>query len=187
MALENLARDIVAKAEVAAKARTDEANAEAEMIIEAARSEASQRMDQARTKAQREAEFVKREVVASARQASQKGRLHLRKEQLDAALDGIRESLADPKMKGRKALLTRLIEEAKAISSKGATLLPVAVDKGTIQSIASTMDIGDEVDGLGGFMLVSSDGTITYDFRFDSLLKSTWSAELVKVNEILFG
>ena len=156
------------------------------MIIEAARSEASQRMDQARTKAQREAEFVKRSRRKRPTGVPERTSPP-RKEQLDAALDGIRESLADPKMKGRKALLTRLIEEAKAISSKGATLLPVAVDKGTIQSIASTVDIGDEVDGLGGFMLVSSDGTITYDFRFDSLLKSTWSAELVKVNEILFG
>ena len=45
----------------------------------------------------------------------------------------------------------------------------------------------DEIDGLGGFMMEAADGSVSFDFRFDSLLDRTWTDERAAINETLFG
>ena len=48
-------------------------------------------------------------------------------------------------------------------------------------------DRGDDVDGLGGFMLEAEDGTLSFDLRFDTLLEDAWVEQRAAVNETLFG
>ena len=47
--------------------------------------------------------------------------------------------------------------------------------------------MGDDVDGLGGFMLESEDGRLSFDLRFDTLLEEAWTQQRAAVNETLFG
>ena len=44
-----------------------------------------------------------------------------------------------------------------------------------------------DIDGLGGFVLESKDGSVVLDYRFDSLLEDAWKANLGPVNKALFG
>ena len=51
----------------------------------------------------------------------------------------------------------------------------------------SDFTIGDDVEGLGGFILESKDGSIVLDYRFDSRLDEAWKENIREVNNILFG
>ena len=46
--------------------------------------------------------------------------------------------------------------------------------------------LGEEVDGMGGFILEAADGSISFDYRFDGLLEEAWSTLLPKITGELF-
>jgi len=62
---------------------------------------------------------------------------------------------------------------------------PVSIDRKALTG--QGFDLGDDVDGLGGFTLESTDGSIVLDFRFDSRLEDAWKSNLGSVNEAMFG
>ena len=77
--------------------------------------------------------------------------------------------------------------QADEMSDSSYTVHPVDVDKAAVKKLAGDRKVGDSVDGLGGFMLVSKDGSVSFDFRFDSRLDQTWSNNLAGINKTLFG
>ena len=186
MTLETLAKDIAAAAEAeaaeiaaAAKAEAAELRSDAKAKAEAIRSEAAAR-------ASREAEQAAREVVASARQANQKDLLIARRQALDATLQQARATLGDPKWKGRASLLKSLMAKADGIGTSGYSVRAVALDKKAVKDLAGSRSMGDEVTGLGGFVLDAEDGSVSYDFRFDALLTRAWTDSLPAVTALLF-
>ena len=66
-------------------------------------------------------------------------------------------------------------------------LRPVALDRAALQKIGGNFDIGDDVSGIGGFVLESADRSIVLDYRFDGRLDEAWVAALPTVNTALFG
>ena len=82
--------------------------------------------------------------------------------------------------------LKALVDDAKEAGRKGMKLLPVAIDRKAIEKVAKGFDIGNDVDGLGGFMLESDDGSVVLDFRFDARLAAAWKSSLGDVNSALF-
>ena len=187
MTLETLAKDIAASAESQAKAMLKEAKAEAKTIVEEAEAKAASIRDEAQARAEREAEQISQEMVASARQGNQKELLIARRSVLDATLDAAKSQLADPGMKGRATLLKSLLKRANDVSGKDFVLRPVSVDAAALKKEAGTRTIGEEIDGMGGFMMEAADGSVSYDFRFESLLNRTWTEERAAINETLFG
>ena len=91
------------------------------------------------------------------------------------------------KMKGRNALIKALVKEAKSEATKDMILHPVEVDRSAIEKEKSGFKMGDSIEGLGGFTLESSDGSILLDYRFDGKLDAAWKKSLSEVNKILFG
>jgi vacuolar-type H+-ATPase subunit E/Vma4 len=64
-------------------------------------------------------------------------------------------------------------------------LRPVSTDRKALEK--GNFSLGDDVEGLGGFVLESKDGSIVLDYRFDSRLEEAWNANLGTVNKTLFG
>mgnify|MGYP000414797051 FL=1 len=56
----------------------------------------------------------------------------------------------------------------------------------SLSEIAGKRTIGEPIVGLGGFVLESPDGSVSYDMRFNTLLESTWGGKLAEINSILF-
>ena len=187
MTLETLAKDIAASAEAQAKAMLKEAKAEAKTIVGEAETKAASIRDEAQARADREADQISQEMVASARQGNQKELLIARRGVLDATYDAAKAQLADPGMKGRATLLKSLLKRANDVSGKDFILRPVSVDAAALKKEAGSRSIGDEIDGLGGFMMEAADGSVSFDFRFESLLDRTWVEERAAINETLFG
>ena len=96
----------------------------------------------------------------------------------------MKEEVGSPKMKGRKKILDSLVKEA-CKSKSGMIMRPVSSDRTALSKSGFT--IGDDIEGLGGFVLESKDGSTVLDFRFDFRLEAAWKSRLGEVNNILFG
>ena len=76
--------------------------------------------------------------------------------------------------------------KADSIGGNDYTVRPVELDRKSLSEIAGKRTIGEPIAGLGGFVLESPDGSVSYDMRFDTLLESSWSETLAEINSILF-
>ena len=187
MTLDALAKEIAAAARKEAKALTDAAKAEAKETLSEAKEEAQAMRDQAMQKAERDCAQNRTETVASARQFNQKRMLIARREELDATRESVCEQVGSARLKGRADLLKALVKEAKGEADADMVLRPAALDRSALQKIAGNFAIGDDVSGIGGFVLESADGSIVLDYRFDGRLDEAWVAALPTVNTALFG
>ena len=187
MSLEALSSQIKAEAKAEAKAIIKAAEDQAKTIRSEAESEAESHMEQALSRAEKDAEQISVEVVASVRQQNQNAGLVARRAVLDDTYQAAREAVSAPKMKGRNALIKALVKEAKSEATKDMVLHPVEVDRSIIEKEKSGFKIGDSIEGLGGFTLESSDGSILLDYRFDGRLDAAWKTSLSEVNKVLFG
>jgi vacuolar-type H+-ATPase subunit E/Vma4 len=84
-------------------------------------------------------------------------------------------------------MLDSLLKEAKAEAKGKMTLRPASIDRSALEQKASDFTLGDDIEALGGFMLVSNDGSISLDYTFDSKLNDAWLTSLGDVNQALFG
>ena len=184
MTLDALANEIAAQAKAEAESIIAAAKQQAKQIEDEAKSETSSLSSDMKARAERESAQLSVEVVASAKQANQKHLLIARREELDETWNSIRVSVASPDLKGRSDVLSALLAEASK-SGEGMLLRPVSTDRKALEK--GNFSLGDDVEGLGGFVLESKDGSIVLDYRFDSRLEEAWNANLGTVNKTLFG
>ena len=184
MSLDALSKEISMQAEAEAKQIIDDAKAEANRIQEEAKSRAALAAADVEARASKDSKQISIEVVAAARQANQKRALVARREELDLTWDSVKERVSSPDLEGRDQILKSLVEEASS-SGSNMVMRPVNVDRKALSS--SGFSLGDDIAGLGGFVLESKDGSVVLDYRFDSLLEDAWKANLGPVNRALFG
>jgi len=186
MSLDALADEIAAQAKAEAKALTDAAKKTAKSVKKEAEAEVTDIRDSLMSRAERESTQLSTELVASSRQNNQKRKLIAKATELDATWNAVKAEVGSAKLAGRASLLKTLVAEAKDAGA-GMKLRPVSIDRKALEMEAKGFDFGDDVDGLGGFTLESTDGSIVLDYRFDSRLEDAWKANLGSVNEALFG
>ena len=184
MSLETLAAEITKQAQEEAGAILNEAKTEAKRIEEEASSDATQTSSMATSKAERESEQISIELVASARQANQKRALIARREELELTWEAAKEEVSSPKLAGRKKILDSLVKEASDTKAD-VVMRPVKTDRSALSK--SGFKMGEDIEGLGGFVLESKDGSTMLDFRFDMMLEEAWKNTLGEINEILFN
>ena len=187
MSLDKLAGEIEAMAKAEAKAVTDEATKEAKRIAKEAKETVSSYREEAIANASRMCDQIAVESIAAARQRNQKTLLVARRAELDATWEEVLSRAASPDMKGRNEVLNSLLAQASEQAPSGMILKPVKTDRDFLSKNSSGFEIGDEVDGLGGFVLEDSDGSVLMDYRFEGRLSNAWDDRLGEVSNILFG
>jgi len=187
MSLDKLAEKIATNATSEADAIIAEAKAEAKKIKAAAQAEADELVSGLMQSAEQEAGQLGTEMSAAARQHNQKNMLIAKREQLDATWQSVKETVGSASLKGRVSVLKSLIAEADNEGSKDMVLRPVSLDRKVLEDIGSKYKIGDDIDGLGGFILEADGGAVSLDYRFDSRLQAAWDGNLGQIAETLFS
>ena len=187
MSLDKLAEKIATNATSEADAIIAEAKAEAKKIKAAAQAEADELVSGLMQSAEQEAGQLGTEMSAAARQHNQKNMLIAKREQLDATWQSVQETVGSASLKGRVSVLKSLIAEADNEGSKDMVLRPVSLDRKVLEDIGSKYKIGDDIDGLGGFILEADGGAVSLDYRFDSRLQAAWDENLGQIAETLFS
>ena len=193
MSLDKLASEIESMAKAEAKVVSKEAKAEAKRIGDEAKDSVAEYRDAAITQAEKMSDRIAVESIAAARQRNQKRLLVARRAELDATWSEVMSQVGKADLKGRVNILESLIEMATAESGDDMILRPVAVDREILTDFSETFgeyhdfQIGGDIDGLGGFVLESPDGSVLMDYRFEGRLRDAWEASLGEINNKLFG
>ena len=193
MSLDKLASEIESMAKAEAKVVSKEANAEAKRIGDEVKDSVAEYRDAAITQAEKMSDRIAVESIAAARQRNQKRLLVAHREELDSTWSEVMSQVGKADLKGRVDILESLIEMATAESGDDMILRPVAVDRETLTDFSETFgeyhdfQIGEDIDGLGGFVLESPDGSVLMDYRFEGRLRDAWEASLGEINNKLFG
>ena len=188
MSLDKLASEIESMAKAEAKEITDDAKAEAKRISGEAKESVKEYREAAIAQAERMSEQVAVESIAAARQRNQKRLLVARRAELDATWSTVKSDARQPSLENRVEVLHHLLKKATAESGEDMILRPVATDRQDLQGLTAIRkhEIGEDIDGLGGFVLESPDGSVLMDYRFEGRLRDAWEASLEEVNKILF-
>ena len=185
MSMKKLAEEVAKDAKAEAKQIVAQAKEEASSIMEKAQAEADAiRAGASPKQQQKQSKFP---GCCKCQSSNAKGYLNAKTEALDATLANAPEILADAGWKKCSSLLKALMSQADEMSDSSFTVHPVEVDKAAVKKLAGDRKVGDTVEGLGGFTLVRADGSVSFDFRFDSKLNQTWSNNLAGINKTLFG
>jgi len=191
--LDKLASEIESMAKAEAKVVLKEAKAEAKRIGDEAKDSVAEYRDAAINQAEKMSDRIAVESIAAARQRNQKRLLVVRRTELDATWSEVMSQVGKADLKGRVDILESLIEMATAESGDDMILRPVAVDREILTDFSETFgeyhdfQIGGDIDGLGGFVLESPDGSVLMDYRFEGRLRDAWEASLGEINNKLFG
>jgi len=193
MSLDKLASEIESMAKAEAKIVSKEAKAEAKRIGDEAKDSVAEYRDAAITQAEKMSDRIAVESIAAARQRNQKRLLVARRAELDATWSEVMSQVGEADLKGREDILLSLIKMADVESVDDMVLRPVAVDRETLtdlsenSGLSNDFQMGGDIDGLGGFVLESQDGSVLMDYRFEGRLRDAWEASLGEVNNKLFG
>ena len=193
MSLDKLASEIESMAKAEAKVVSKEAKAEAKRIGDEAKDSVAEYRDAAITQAEKMSDRIAVESIAAARQRNQKRLLVARRAELDATWSEVMSQVGKADLKGRENILESLMEMATAESGDDMILRPIAVDRKILTDFSETsgeyhdFQIGEDIDGLGGFVLESPDGSVLMDYRFEGRLRDAWEASLGEINNKLFG
>ena len=193
MSLDKLASEIESMAKAEAKVVSKEAKAEAKRIGDEAKDSVAEYRDAAITQAEKMSDRIAVESIAAARQRNQKRLLVARRAELDATWSEVMSQVGEADLKGREDILLSLIKMADVESVDDMVLRPVAVDREALtdlsenSGLSNDFQMGGDIDGLGGFVLESQDGSVLMDYRFEGRLRDAWEASLGEVNNKLFG
>ncbi len=193
MSLDKLASEIESMAKAEAKVVSKEAKDEAKRIGDEAKDSVAEYRDAAINQAEKMSDRIAVESIAAARQRNQKRLLVARRAELDATWSEVMSQVGEADLKGREDILLSLIKTADVESVDDMVLRPVAVDRETLtdlsenSGLSNDFQMGGDIDGLGGFVLESPDGSVLMDYRFEGRLRDAWEASLGEINNKLFG
>ena len=187
MSLNTIADEIGSMAKDEAKKVKSAAKKEAKGIQKEAQGQVDDYHADVMARTERSSQQLAVETVAAARQANQQRLLVARREELDATWGQVVEAVSSAKFKGRADMLKALVAEAIEAGTEGMSLRPVSKDRKALEQSAKSIDFGDDIDGIGGFVLESKDGSVVIDYRFEGRLRTAWETSLGDVSTILFG
>lgn len=187
MSLNTLADEIDSSAKGEAKKVASAAKKEAKSIQKEANEQVDGYRAEVMARSERSSQQLAVETVAAARQANQQRLLVARREELDTTWNQVVETVGSAKFKGRADMLKALVDEAKGAGTDDMVLRPVSKDRKALQQFSKSINFGDDIDGIGGFILESKDGSVSMDYRFEGRLRTAWENSLGDVSKILFG
>ena len=187
MSLDKLAEKIAGNTRSEAAAIVGEAKTEAKKIKSEAQQEAATIAEQLKQSAEQEAGQLRTEMSAAARQHIQKRMLIAKREELDTTWLSAQSMVGSAALKGRVSVLKTLMALATEQNSGKGVLRPVAIDRKVLEDLGKKFTIGDDIEGLGGFVIESDGGAVSMDYRFESRLESAWKNNLAEIADTLFS
>jgi V/A-type H+-transporting ATPase subunit E len=183
MGLETVLSDIQKRGDQEVEAIRSEGKVEAERLLREAQAKKKALLESSLAEAHKAAERLRIQEISRVEMENRRAVLIMQKDMLDMALDKTREHLATLSAEKDRDLLHRLL-------TKNGTLAPIVISskrqEATVRSLAPSLKYGGSIEGLGGLILQTVDGSIRYDFRYETLLEQAAQTSMKDVASILF-
>jgi V/A-type H+-transporting ATPase subunit E len=183
MGLDTVLSDIQKRGDEEVEAIRRESKAEAERLLREAQAKKKALLDGALAEAKKAGDRLRLQESSRVELENRRAALVMQRDMLDMALDKAREYLAALPADKDRDLLRRLL-------TKNGTLAPVVLSikkqEVTVRSLAPSLKFGGNIDWLGGLILQTVDGSVRYDFRYETLLEQAAQTTMKEVAGLLF-
>lgn len=129
-------------------------------------------------------EQLEQQEVSSAELEAKKSLLAAERGVMDELKAQVLAEIAGFSPEKRKNLYSKLIAGAK--KELGDCLLYSRKEDRPLLQLSSGMSHAGEIEGIGGLVFESKDGSIRLDCRFESLLEEVWNSKMRDIHEKLF-
>ncbi len=183
MTLERVAQAILERGKAEAEEILGQARAEKERMLSEARTEGEAAMKAAEANAREEGERRRVQEGARAELEARKISLSAQKEALDDVYKRALTRLSE--LKDNAGILKSLLKANESEWQSGGRVYSHPKDAQIVKRIVGAAYTGN-VDGEGGVVIESADGTRRIDLRYESLLREIWDDSVKEVAEILW-
>ncbi|HHI30150.1 V-type ATP synthase subunit E [Methanosarcinales archaeon ex4572_44] len=183
MGLEPIVDEILKKGKEQSDAILQEAEKEANEILEKAESDAAKLRAEKEEAVRMEVEQLKKQEVSSAHLQMKRALLNARQGLLEEVQNNVAERIASmPSEKNEKFLDALLKKHAEP----GSKIYSNEKDRTIVEKISGSPYAG-KIQCIGGVVIESSDGSVQYDYTYDTLLKDLSERSLKQISDILSG
>jgi V/A-type H+/Na+-transporting ATPase subunit E len=183
MGLESVLSDIQTRGNEEIAAIHSESKAEAERLLREAQAKKKALLEASLAEARKAGERLRIQEISRVELENRRAVLVMQRELLDLALEKAQEHLASLPADKDRDLLRRLL-------TKNGNLAPVVISskkqETMVRALAPSLKYGGSIDCLGGLILQTVDGSIRYDFRYETLLEQAAQTSMKEVAGILF-
>ena len=183
MGLDTVMKDILRTGNEEAERIRREGKEEAERLIKEAHAKKKALIEGSLADARKAAVKLRVQEISRVELENRRAYLMMQKDMLDLALERARERLAALPQEKDRDYLRRLL-------AKHGTNAPVVISskrqEATVRSLAPSLRYGGNIDCLGGLLLQTVDGSVRYDFRYETLLDQAVQSSLKDVAGVLF-
>ncbi len=183
MSLDSVVQVVLDKGKAEADAIRAQAQAERERMLSDVRGEAAKNLADSETHARQAAERKRVQELARAELEARKTALAAQKEVLDEVYQRTLARLSS--LKDNADLLRVLLRANQAEWKAGGKVYAATKDESVVKGIVGSAYAG-HIEGAGGVVIESADGTRRIDLRFESILRDVWDDSVREVAEILW-
>jgi V/A-type H+-transporting ATPase subunit E len=182
MSLETVVEDIRKTAQAEIDRMKREAKEEAEGILREANSKKAKIIGDAMVEAKKAADRLRTHELARAELENKRARLVMEKHLLDEVIERARERIKNLPKDKDDALMRSIVRKH---SSEGAIVHTDARHAPLVRT-ACSLRLAEPIDCLGGIVIESSDGSVRYDYTYDTILQVVADSTMKEVARILF-
>ena len=183
MDLETMLKDIQAQGDKVTELIRREGKEEAERLLRDAHAKKKALIEGSLAEARKAAERLRLQEISRVEMENRRAFLVMQRDMLDLTLEKAREQLAALPVDKDRDLLRRLL-------TKNGTLAPVVISskrqEATVKALAPSLKYGGSIEGLGGIILQTINGSIRYDLRYETLLEQAAQISMKEVADTLF-
>ncbi len=183
MTLERVAQAILERGKSEAEQIAAQAREEQKRMLSEARTEGEANIKAAQEQAREEAERRRIQGVARAELDARKISLAAQKEILDEVYKRTLSRLGE--LKENNEILKSLLKANVTEWKSGGRVYSNKKDEGVVKKVVGSSYAG-HIEGAGGIVIESADGTRRVDLRYESLLSEVWDDAVREVAETLW-
>lgn len=183
MGLEHVKKDLLAEAEQEVKHLHSTAREQTKKEMQQAHLAVEKFEEETTAQLAKEKALLERQYTAQMALTAKKILLQKKKELLDDIFSSFRTEVSSLSQAERKKILTALFQKAKKECQLGKVYC-AAQDIAVMKQLFAAVE---QKPMLGGIIVESKDGTMRFDYGFDSILSQLYEQKMHEVNALLFG
>jgi len=183
MGLDIVVKDIQEGARAEVSRIKAEGDAKASEIINEAKESQKKMLGDSLAKAEEDLKNLHQQVISSANLEVKRITLNKRKELLDKAYSQTVEAIKSMPASKKEELLKHIIKKHEA---SGARIYSSKELEELVKKLTSLTYAGN-IDCIGGVVVENKDGTVRFDFTYDSILENVYERSLKQISDILYG
>jgi len=183
MSLDKMEENIRHRGDLKAEDISLAGRTEAERLLKEAKAKTKAILEAALADAHKAAGRLRVQEISRVELENRRAHLMMEREMLEMALEKARERLlALPADKDRD-ILRRLLTKH---GSNAPVVISSRRQEATVKALAPSLRFGGSIDCLGGIVLQTVDGSVRYDFRYETMLEQAAQASMRDVAKVLF-